>query len=30
MFPTCWTNSGLSYPELIAELIDLGVARGVR
>jgi D-alanine-D-alanine ligase len=30
MFPTCWTNSGLSYPELIAELIELGVARGVR
>ncbi|MBM7505081.1 D-alanine--D-alanine ligase family protein [Agromyces aurantiacus] len=30
MFPTCWLNSGLTYPELIAELIDLGVARGAR
>ncbi len=30
MFPTCWMNSGLSYPDLISELIDLGVARGAR
>lgn len=30
MFPTCWLNSGLSYPELITELIDTGHARGPR
>ena len=30
MFPTCWLNSGLSYPELIDELIEVGVARGRR
>lgn len=30
MFPTCWLNSGLSYPELIAELIETGHARGPR
>lgn len=30
MFPTCWLNSGLSYPELISELIEVAVARGVR
>ncbi len=30
MFPTCWLQSGLSYPELIAELIDAGHARGSR
>lgn len=30
MFPTCWLNSGLSYPELITELIEVGHARGVR
>ena len=30
MFPTCWLNSGLSYPELIDELIAVGVARGSR
>ncbi len=30
MFPTCWLNSGLSYPELIDELIEVGVARGSR
>ncbi|MRG58731.1 D-alanine--D-alanine ligase [Agromyces sp. CFH 90414] len=30
MFPTCWLNSGLSYPELITELIESGVARGSR
>ncbi|AWB95800.1 D-alanine--D-alanine ligase [Agromyces badenianii] len=28
MFPTCWLQSGLSYPDLIAELIDGGHARG--
>ncbi|MFZ7088459.1 D-alanine--D-alanine ligase family protein [Curtobacterium sp. RRHDQ10] len=26
MYPRCWAASGLSYPELVAELIDLGVA----
>jgi D-alanine-D-alanine ligase len=26
MFPTCWLASGLSYPELIDELIALGAA----
>jgi D-alanine-D-alanine ligase len=30
MFPTCWLNTGLSYPELIGELIDVGHARGAR
>jgi len=30
MFPTCWQQSGLPYPELIAELIDGGYARGSR
>ncbi len=30
MFPTCWLNSGLSYPELIDELIEVGHARGSR
>jgi len=30
MFPTCWLNSGLSYPELITELIEVGYARGIR
>ena len=30
MFPTCWLNSGLTYPELISELIDVGHARGSR
>ncbi|MEJ3404187.1 D-alanine--D-alanine ligase family protein [Rathayibacter sp. YIM 133350] len=30
MFPTCWLNSGLSYPELITELIEVAVARGTR
>ncbi|HEU4848967.1 MAG TPA: D-alanine--D-alanine ligase family protein [Terrimesophilobacter sp.] len=25
MFPKCWLASGLSYPELITELIDLGL-----
>jgi D-alanine-D-alanine ligase len=23
MFPRCWQESGLSYPDLIAELIEL-------
>lgn len=27
MFPTCWLNSGLSYPELITELIDVALSR---
>ena len=27
MFPTCWIASGMSYPELITELIDLALAR---
>lgn len=26
MFPSCWQASGLSYPELITELIELGLA----
>ncbi|MFF2369628.1 D-alanine--D-alanine ligase family protein [Agromyces sp. NPDC058110] len=30
MFPTCWLNTGLSYPELIGELIDVGHTRGAR
>ena len=30
MFPTCWQQSGLAYPDLIAELIDGGYARGSR
>ncbi|MFF2390502.1 D-alanine--D-alanine ligase family protein [Agromyces sp. NPDC058104] len=30
MFPTCWLNSGLSYPELITELIEVGFATGPR
>ncbi|QAY73772.1 D-alanine--D-alanine ligase [Agromyces protaetiae] len=30
MFPTCWLNSGLSYPELITELVEVGHARGAR
>ena len=25
MFPSCWLASGLSYPELITELIELGL-----
>ncbi|WP_296192921.1 D-alanine--D-alanine ligase family protein [uncultured Microbacterium sp.] len=27
MFPTCWIASGMSYPELISELIDDALAR---
>ena len=30
MFPTCWIASGMSYPQLITELIELGIARGAR
>ncbi len=30
MFPTCWLNTGVSYPELITELIEVGRARGIR
>ncbi|AYF98534.1 D-alanine--D-alanine ligase family protein [Protaetiibacter intestinalis] len=26
MFPSCWQASGLSYPELITELVELGLA----
>lgn len=26
MFPSCWQASGLSYPELITELVELGIA----
>jgi D-alanine-D-alanine ligase len=26
MFPACWLASGLSYPDLIDELITLGLA----
>jgi D-alanine-D-alanine ligase len=28
MFPRCWQESGLSYPALIDELIQIGIARG--
>jgi D-alanine-D-alanine ligase len=27
MFPKCWEASGLSYPNLISELIDLALAK---
>jgi len=27
MFPTCWIASGLTYPDLISELIDLAIER---
>lgn len=27
MFPKCWVASGMSYPELITELIDAGLSR---
>ena len=26
MFPACWIATGVSYPELITELIELGMA----
>ncbi len=28
MFPKCWIASGMTYPELISELIDTALARG--
>ncbi|WP_286309708.1 D-alanine--D-alanine ligase family protein [Agromyces mangrovi Wang et al. 2018] len=30
MFPTCWQHSGLTYPELITELVETGAERGPR
>lgn len=30
MFPRCWRESGMAYPDLITELIDLGLALGDR
>lgn len=30
MFPTCWIASGMTYPELVSELIDDALARGPR
>ncbi|MFV0319781.1 MAG: D-alanine--D-alanine ligase family protein [Microbacterium sp.] len=30
MFPTCWLASGMTYPELVDELIQAGLARGPR
>ena len=27
MFPTCWIASGMTYPELVGELIESGLAR---
>jgi D-alanine-D-alanine ligase len=27
MFPTCWIASGMTYPELVTELIEMGLAR---
>ncbi|WJS89544.1 D-alanine--D-alanine ligase family protein [Microbacterium testaceum] len=27
MFPTCWIASGLSYPDLITDLLDAGLAK---
>ena len=30
MFPSCWAASGLSYPELIDELISVAIERGPR
>ena len=30
MFPTCWQHSGLTYPELIPELVETGAERGPR
>ncbi|MET0735210.1 MAG: D-alanine--D-alanine ligase family protein [Microbacterium sp.] len=27
MFPTCWIASGMTYPELVSELIDAGLER---
>lgn len=28
MFPRCWQESGMSYPELITELIELALPSG--
>ncbi len=30
MFPTCWQHTGMTYPELITELIETGAERGPR
>jgi D-alanine-D-alanine ligase len=30
MFPKCWLASGLAYPDLITELLEIGAARGAR
>jgi D-alanine-D-alanine ligase len=30
MFPKCWLASGLAYPDLITELLEIGAARGPR
>ncbi|MFT4212354.1 MAG: D-alanine--D-alanine ligase family protein [Microbacterium sp.] len=30
MFPKCWIASGMTYPELISELIDTALERGAR
>ena len=30
MFPKCWLASGLAYPDLITELLELAAARGAR
>ena len=30
MFPRCWIASGMTYPRLIEELIESGLARGPR
>ena len=30
MFPKCWIASGMSYPELVSELIESGLERGIR
>jgi D-alanine-D-alanine ligase len=30
MFPRCWIASGLTYPDLLAELVDDALARGPR
>ena len=30
MFPTCWIATGMTYPELVSELIRSGLERGAR
>ncbi len=30
MFPTCWIASGMTYPQLVSDLIDGAIARGPR